>query len=367
MLTNILMLKKNTILGSLIVAQILSYILYIKFDHYAFLGLYFLSSIPLLAALANKSINSKTVFFLLTVLALFIFFSFFSQTNPAYVNLYNLLYGITSLIGAYSLYVLKGPEKFIKFIFWIYTALVYFYIVRFGFSDPDQYNEILAGSSRNYVSGIYLVLISLLALCYEQRKAVVPLIYPVITLIACIFLFGRSGILFAFLITIFVLLRQKNYYILSFLILATIGFIAFKFNEISDFILNKTNFSIGLESERSTILNQYLSNITYSNKDLFLGREISQCCSLIVTLDGNPHNSFIMGHIRYGVIHTIFSVCLLAFIFLSKNITLIFFGLIIFSRFFVDQMGVFTGFDIVLYYLLFLAYNQIQNKGKVGI
>lgn len=362
MFANLLKLRVDRVLGFLVVAQIAIYILYLKFNHYFFLGAYFLTAIPMIISMWNARINKIFLLGLIIVLSLFLFFSFLSNTYPYYVNMYNLLYGIISLIGAYTLFRVSHAEKYIKFVFWLYTALVYFYIVKFGFGNPDLYNEVFSGSSRNYVSATYIMILVLLATAYEKSKSIVPLIYPLITLIACVFLFGRSGILLSLAITFLILIKQKNHYVTGFLVLIIASMVAIKFNQISDFVLSKTNFSTGVDSLRSNVIGEYLHQITYSNSDILLGRRISSCCTWITLLDGNPHNSFIMGHIRYGIIHIIFSLCILIYIFLSRNLTFIFFGLIIFGRMFVDQIGLFTGFDIVLYYLMFVIYGYKNKK-----
>lgn len=156
--------------------------------------------------------------------------------------------------------------------------------------------------------------------------------------------------------------KQKNYRLIGVFAVGTIAFILVNLQSIILFAENSTNFTNGLSSERSIFINEYLTGITNSNSDFFFGRRIAECCSWIQTFQGNPHNSFIMGHMRYGVAHTLLSIGIVLYILLSKNITLILFGLVILSRFFVDQLGLFTPFDLVLYYLMFLIYEYKYKK-----
>ncbi|EXB32802.1 hypothetical protein [Acinetobacter baumannii] len=353
---NFFNIKYSLIVGTSITLQLLAYILYYVTDSYIFLGMYFLAIVPNLILLFRYKLSKSFIALISILLLFFMAASYMSQTYPLVINLYNIIYGINSLIAAFLLYKNDEPEKYIKIVFWFLTAIIYYHIFKFGLSNPDLYNEVFAKSSRNYVSASYVIILCLLALCYEKKKETVPLIYALLTTIACVFLFGRSGIALSFLITLFVLIRQKNYYLIGISTTVLVIVLLANLSLIENFVFEKTNFSTGLESERSIFLNEYLNHITYSTYDLFFGRSINHCCTWITLFNGNPHNSFIMGHIRYGLLHTLFTLAILIYIISSKNLTLIFFGLIILSRFFTDQLGLFTGFDIALYFLLFLVY-----------
>ncbi|AWL29230.2 hypothetical protein DJ533_11960 [Acinetobacter defluvii] len=356
------LLDQSYIFGTLIVIQFFMYFMYLRTESYIFLGTYFLISLPLLMVLLNKAINQK--FFLLLGLITLILatFGLFSQEFPTLITYYNLLYGISSLITAYALFTLRNSETFIKILFWCYTSLILYYFYAFGFSDPDLYNEVLKGSSRNYLSAIFVILLALLALSFEKIKKPTPLIYPLVTFICCVGLFGRSGIVFSLVMLIFIMARQKNYKLIGVFFATIIVICIIKFNTIINFIELNTNFTNGLSSERSIFLTEYLTGIMHNNSDFFFGRKLSDCCSWIQSFQNNPHNSFIMGHLRYGIAHTLLSVGILIYIVLSRNLTLTLFGVVILSRFFVDQLGLFTPYDTVLFFLLFIIHSNNTIK-----
>ncbi len=53
-------------------------------------------------------------------------------------------------------------------------------------------------------------------------------------------------------------------------------------------------------------MEEYLYGIVDQHFALFLGADIQQCCKMVASFNNNPHNSFIAGHIRFGIIHTLF-------------------------------------------------------------
>ncbi|TCB36824.1 hypothetical protein E0H82_03700 [Acinetobacter sp. ANC 4910] len=363
---NPLQIKTQNIFGCMLTIQFFLYFFYLKTDFYIFLGLYFAMSIPLSLSFTGQRFNVKAVFLVILTILLFSLFSISSKEYPTIVGFYNMLYGVSAFISAYALYRINNPIKYIKFVFWTYTIFIVYHFVVLGFSDTDAYNKILANSSRNYLSAIFILVMVLLALTYEKEKENIPLIYPAITFLCCVGLFGRSGIALSALFLFFCLFKQKNYKLMfaSFIIIFLA--IILNLNTIEILLSEKTNFTNGLSSERTIFIHEYLNHITYNLTDLFFGRKLQDCCEWII-LFGNPHNSFIMGHLRYGIIHTIFSLCILLFIIFSRNINLTIFGIVILSRFSVDQLGLFTPFDLVLYYLMFLIYEYKYKRQKYSL
>lgn len=355
-------LKRSYLFGALIVIQFYLYFFYLKTESYTFLASYFLLSIPIATVIIHQKLNQKILILLGVITLIFGFFGIYSKEFPVVVTYYNMLYGFSALIASYALYKTDKSEVFVKVLFWSYTAFIFYHFYTLGFKSPELYNDILKGSSRNYLSGIFVLLLILLALTYEKIKKPTPLIYPLITFVSCVGLFGRSGIVFSLAMLIFLMAKQKNYRLIGVFAVGTIAFILVNLQSIILFAENSTNFTNGLSSERSIFINEYLTGITNSNSDFFFGRRIAECCSWIQTFQGNPHNSFIMGHMRYGVAHTLLSIGIVLYILLSKNITLILFGLVILSRFFVDQLGLFTPFDTVLFLLLFIIHGSKKKQ-----
>ncbi|MDV4244925.1 hypothetical protein MSC36_02485 [Acinetobacter baumannii] len=354
----------NPFFGTAIIVQLLLYFLYLKTDSYIFLGLYFGMSFPLAARLIGARISIKFIIVCGVTLISFVLFSITSKQVPVLISLYNLLYGLSALIAAYALFKINNPVRYIKFLFWCYTVFILYHFATLGFTNPDAYNEILSGSSRNYLSAIFILLMALLALSFLKEKSNIPLIYPTITFLGCVGLFGRSGIALSAVLLAFCLIRQKSYKLMVFAIIAITVFVAVNFQLIEAMLFEKTNFTNGLSSERTIFIQEYLTGITYDPSNLLFGRRLQDCCEWII-LFGNPHNSFIMGHLRYGIVHTIFSIFIILFILWSRNLTFIFFGLIVLSRFFVDQLGLFTPFDVIIYYLMFLIYEEKTRKSQI--
>lgn len=346
----------------LVFLQNLSYFLYLYTRNYIFLALYFATILPLLALVEYKRKYIQYYVVGIVVLIIFMITSLFSREFPFWISWYNLLYIITSLLAAYF-YINSGKGVGIaKLSFYLYSLFLFYFIVKFG-SNGEAYNEILEGSSRNYLSAIsiFLTINIYVQLIYRSKLL---LIHPaLINFILCVLLFGRSGIALSLVILLFVIYARSIK-----LFMASVFFLGvFALAYISNIILyldSKTNFAIGLESERSIFRAEYLRGIFY-NFDFLVGRKISECCSYIQSF-GNPHNSFIMGHMRYGIFHTVFSILILVFVFLKRDFLILFLVLIIFSRYFLDQLGLFAFFDYVLFGLIFISILG-RKKNIVGV
>ena len=345
----------------LVFLQNLSYFLYLYTRSYIFLAFYFVSIIPLLALVEYKRKYIQYYVVGVVVLILFMITSFFSREYPFWISWYNLLYVITSLLAAYFYINSVKGVGIARLSFYLYSIFLFYFIVKLG-SNGEAYNQILEGSSRNYLSAIsiFLTINIYVQLIYRSKLL---LIHPaLINFILCVLLFGRSGIALSAVILLFVIYIRNFKLFLA--LLLSLGLILLSY--ISNVILffdSKTNFAIGLESERSVFRAEHLRGI-FNSYDFLTGRKISECCSYIQSF-GNPHNSFIMGHLRYGILHTILSLTILLFVIFKKNLVLLFFVLIIFSRYFLDQLGLFAYFDFVLFsiILILLSRNKVScNK-----
>lgn len=349
--------NKNSLIGLFVIMQIFSYILYLITNIYTFLFFYFLLTIPMLFFFYKEKFNLKKFFlFIFFPLLIFMAFSFLSKQSVE-INFYNLLYFITSTVSAYVLYKMKDAHKYVLFLFLVYTAFIYYYFFRYSF-NPDIYNQIFSKGSRNYVSAIYIIFLCLLILTYDNKKINLPIIYPLLTFLGCIFLYGRSGIVVSFSILLFLLFSEKKYILIkSLFIVILFIFIYLNIDIILTIFSEKTSFVQGAQSPRSIKNFEYINNI-YNSMDLFFGRDLNLCCPTIVYYNYNPHNSFITGHLRYGISHTIFSISIFLYVLLSKKILHIFLITILYFRYSVDLIGLFTPLDITLFYLLFSVYEK---------
>lgn len=317
---------------------------------------YFISILPLIYFLKNK-INVFLLFSLLILIFLFICFSFFSPVYEVQYSLVVLLYLIGSIIVAFAFGEIKNKVFFSKLILYSFFVFLFFKFVKLGFFNPDQYNlNIFNDLSRNIVSAFLIFLIVFFAANHYLEDVEHPLIPYILTFLCCVVLYGRSAILISFFMLLFVffLKYKKNYYFLSFLLIIILSFFFFYYQLISAFILESTNFKDGLDSPRSTMIDEYLFDINY--KDIVFGRNFQECCYSIVAYGSNPHNSFINGHVRFGILHTLVMVFLflLCFIYsiLNKKIVLLVLVLVLFSRYFVDSFGLFSPIDVFFIYLV---------------
>lgn len=298
------------------------------------------------------------------IFILFSLFSFLSRENVFFLNLYNLFLGFFAFLSAYFLYISNRFYIYLKFIFWAYSLMIFYYFYLFGLSDPDLYNDIFVKGSRNYVSAIYIFILCLLILSYDKRNLKVPMLYPLINFLGCVILYGRSGIIISFSIMMYLYFFNRNYLLVKILlvVLVILGMVL-NIDELFLFFIEKTSFAYGIESERTVMINEYINGIT-SNIDNFLfGVKLDDCCITIKSFDGNPHNSFIAGHIRYGIFHIIFSLTIFLYIILSGRFLYIFISLVFYSRLFADQLGFFSPLDIVIFYIIFLIYGD-RNEDK---
>lgn len=342
----------------LVFVQNIAYFMYLYTRSYSFLILFFIIIFPLIFFVDYKRKYISHYCFLLVIFVGFLVFGIFSQEYEFYVTWYNLLYLIAALLAAYF-FINSQKGLFYSYLsFYLYSFFLTYFIIKLG-ANGEAYNEILEGSSRNYLSAISIFLTINIYVQLRFRFLKIVYIPAVLNFILCLLLFGRSGIALSFVILLFVS-YIRNYKVFIILIFSALALTLTYLTVIIDLLNQRSNFAIGLESERSIFRKEYLTNI-FSNNDFLFGRKISECCAFIQSF-GNPHNSFIMGHLRYGIFHTFFSVLILFFVILKRDFILLFFVLIIFSRYFLDQLGLFAFFDFVLFSILFLLLIKKDSK-----
>lgn len=357
--------NKYTLLVYIILLQYLVYFGYFTTKNYIFLAVYFFFGLIVLMMAMMEKINLKFLTMSVFGIILFTLFSILSPEAEALLDLYNFLYGLISVAVAYFLYQNKNTYKGVIFVFWAYFLYILYFIFSFGFNDMDAYNDIFAGSSRNYVSAILLFISVLLYLSLYQVNKSVSLIYPILTLFATVALAGRSGLALSSILLLYFLMLSKEFKYLK-LILLVIGIFIVFYNMplILNFMETKTSFNQGLDSPRYIKNREYMTGI-FDNLDFIIGRKIDSCCTTIVFYERNPHNSFVMGHLRYGIIHTIFVLLAFLYVLVTRNLFLIMMALVLYVRAFLDTILFFTAFDVVFFYLLFLSYSLHTKKGAI--
>lgn len=313
-----------------------------------------------IAFLSIKKVNLKILFVLFSLFGFFSFFSFFSRSYEYLYSIFILFYGVSSLLVANAFLGLLDKSRFSLLIYFIFISFLWFNFFILGFGNPDLYNEIFNNSSRNVVSA-FLILVTILvgaSFWVEQNKQ--PIFIYALTFLSSLILFGRTGIILSFILLVYAFYSnygKKTFWMI--LILPFFAYLYFKYYSILFvYLTEETSFKYGLDSPRKIMLHEYLNGIFYKSSDLFLGRRYDECCNLVLLFDNNPHNSFIVGHARYGLFHTVvFLIILLCSIFhIKKKFILVFFVFLIYFRYMFDQLGLFSPLDFVLFYVLMLIF-----------
>ncbi|MDG9787052.1 hypothetical protein [Acinetobacter johnsonii] len=350
---------------------IFSYIAYLSVLLYFIFGglitqlIYFSSVFSLLYFIKNYKIKKNVItFFLIYILGL-IFFSFFSKVYEFHYSIGVIFYFIGSIIMALTFNDLKDKILFSNFIFYTFLVFLLFKFYTLGFFSPDDYNlNIFNGVSRNIVSAFLLFLIIFLSANYNIEKKRQPLIPYFLTFIFCVILYGRSAILISFLLLVFVLFLRYRRNVVSIIFVFSLFLITFSYfwNDISSFFVEKTSFKEGLDSPRSAMIKEYLNGIEYNYHDLLFGRSFDKCCYTIVYYGQNPHNSFINGHARFGIWHTLgilFAISL-SFIYslIYKKLFIFILLMLLLTRYAVDSFGLFSPIDVFSCYLLIYIFKK---------
>ncbi|MFX9188853.1 hypothetical protein ABTN59_19455, partial [Acinetobacter baumannii] len=131
-------------------------------------------------------------------------------------------YACAALFCAYFFVNSEKGLFYSKLSFVLYAIFLSYFIFKFG-GDGAAYNEILEGSSRNYLSAISIFLTVNIYVQLLFRGNIILLYPAIINFILCLLLFGRSGIILSFLILLFVVYVRS---IRIFLLLLFFGLIS---------------------------------------------------------------------------------------------------------------------------------------------
>ncbi|MGO2336790.1 hypothetical protein [Providencia sp.] len=347
-------IKKHNIITLLVILSFYAYLSKMITGSDAFLAISVFIAIIVIPIFVVTSKDKVNIFYLsMMVLSILVVIlsSFFSRSYDEISAFVGIIYVATSCSLCWAINE-SGKELFIArmcfYAFFIYTLP--FFIIN-NIVNPDGYNDILAGASRNIVSAIFILLSCFHMAAYIKENNKYPILVQLISFICCFMLFGRSGILISFIILSISLVNSFKK-TTSFTIILIIGAaLAYFIYDIQDYVMTKTNFALGTDSPRSMMLDQYFSNMDL--RSLLFGNEYLSCCNEIVRFENNPHNSFIMGHARYGIFHTLIIASLLAYTVIRARLIAVILFIIALTRYAVDQIGLFSPMDFTLLYLAF--------------
>ncbi len=360
-----LKVKKLTFEEIFIIFSYMSIILYYASDS-IFGQVFLLFNLGLLLIFnLRRGVKPATLIFISISILSFSLLSIFARSYPYNYSIAILFYGVFSLLLANSIFQSKHKIRLTIIFYMLFLIFLWANFLHLGFKDPDLYNDIFTNNSRNVVSAFLILITILVGITFHIKQLKQPLTIYFITLLSSIILFGRSGIAASFVLFCYGLFNNygKRSYWLIILLPIIIFLVIQYYSQIEFFLSEETSFKYGIESPRSYMLDQYLHRISSSSRDVLFGRDYKECCSIIASYGFNPHNSFIVGHARYGIFHAIFftlitSTAFFYVVYSKKSIIFIFFILLIYSRYSLDQLGLFSPIDFVLFYIFILIFKQ---------
>lgn len=368
--------KFNMANGFLFYISIFSFIIKIVSGNDLFVVLFIISGMTSL--FINFNYFSKIDVIFLAGLCLLILTSGLINSSE-YDKNYVLYIGYFFSCLGFSISILKTDKSHLFFLYFIFgSSLFLFYVKFFEKYDANDFNSLISGGSRNYISG-YLSLFTILYvfLC-AVRNVKINVFVVYINIICSFLLYGRSGIIVSVMIFFSVFVFRKgirnSFFISIPIVLISIFSIWYYLDYLYELFIS-TNFSRGLESERTRMFFEYLHSLDSINKLIF-GNDLTTCCDYISQFDNNPHNTFIMAHSRFGlwIFLVIFMLCIFIcakFLKRGKEFLKVsnpcVFGVIlmfvVFIRYYIDQFGLFgitdfIPFTIILYITKSSSFNE---------
>lgn len=356
-------MKLDSLTQGIIFIQFLSVFFFLKEGNYFFLLGYFVLALPIvIIVLYQHTVSLEFILGFTVLYVLFFILGMLDRSFPPFSSQYVLTYSITSMITAYAMFKLPSIVLLSRTLFFLYVLFLFSLVMELGVSDVDAYNVVLNGASRNYLSALLILLSLGVALAYLKDNRKLPIFEFFCSFIFCLVLYGRSGIMIS-LMLLFLAIYERNK--ILFIMLLCVGMVFFfsYADLIGETVIQQTNFNRGLESGRSTINIEYLSSL-FDLENLIRGSSFQECCLSIIELDNNPHNSFIMGHARYGILHTLLGVVIFVYILTSRRLVYIGLALVVYLRYALDTMGLFAYYDVYLYLLIFMVYRSRQAYNR---
>lgn len=286
-------------------------------------------------------------FSLFSILSLYIFQGKITYTPIRVFVHFSLMitvirYGINKNMVKYSLYL---------FVFFILYAV---------FVRQIYINLIFPGISKNIIGWLALGLATLyysLELNAIKNKTKLNVFPALVTLFICLVSLSRSSIACSFILMLIVSfysyrhISRKNKIIVS---ISIISIFIILYNYLSEFI----NISLqrfdqrGFDShERSIFIEGYIEKLNFAT--VLFGVDSNQ--SPFTLIDGNFHNSFLLGHSNFGLMFVFFLLFLIYY--LTKNIYsnlyLVVLGSVLLLRSYTDTIMFVGDLDFVLFVVLY--------------
>lgn len=248
-------------------------------------------------------------------------------------------------------------------------ALIFFAYMILGI----EASQIFA-TSRNFISIFLLLVAGFYYLGCNGEKRAPALDVGMLGLFFALWANGRSGIIaFGLMVFLTIAFYPKNWVrIILYVLIMVIGFRLlvpnFDLYNFEIFSLAVERYDrLGLEDVRSEINLDYLIAVSEGVKEIMLGANL-ESIPLIVSLNGNPHNSYINLHVNYGIFGVLALGLLLVFSLLRISsrkswLLLILLGGVLFRSLF-DVAAFYGPLDVIIYSIFFVSLKYNKYKGK---
>lgn len=343
------------------------------FGFNSYLLLLFVLTLVAITVLCNIRMKNQEVYVPLWVL----FFILLYSTVSSHSSLSGVYAAVVMLVNYILGYWLYRQDK-ISVLSCARLVLIVFYILFFvtllvyGW-NAKVINNMYVDGSQNIVSATVIFFQVFYSAAYFRVAKKAPQITPFVTFFICILCIGRGGVFIGALIllasiTYFIWNRKLIYKVLFIISIPVVYvIIIYSVDFFYDVILVGTKVDQGVESIRTEI-----NKVYYEKIDLYVfmfGLDLSTI-PLINQFDDNPHNSFIYGHARFGILYVflillMISNIILGFINKSPVVFYLLLILFLFFRIMVDKLSLPGVFDAIVFYLYFLSVssnNLLENK-----
>ena len=296
------------------------------------------------------------------VLMLLIFFSLINLYRLDIQKIFYLGITISSIfVGKVMSDGFEGDTVKLAFLFYfssIGVILLYIAIAGYGIFS---FSESSAAESRNRLSALLIFSQIFISHSLYSKNYKLPIIFPFVTFIFSLVLYGRSGIICAALILlfsfIFYMRKKKLLFIVLIALIVLFGICGYDY--IYLLFEQNTNFASGLESSRADMIELYIGSLDLIQ--FLFGRDLMSI-DLIKFYDGNPHNSLIFGHSLMGIPYIILLVYFIVYLIVIRAWIGVFFVLVFIMRAFADTVALPGIYDSIFFYIYFSSIKKMRKN-----
>lgn len=243
---------------------------------------------------------------------------------------------------------------FYKLVYYVFVSFCFFLILQ-GI-DPEGVFLV----SRNVVSVFVVLGLSLYYIaCQNYCKS--PSVLPAtLGVIVAMWAIGRSGMASAvFFLFYAVFFTGKRFSTKGFFVFFVLVFLYFvlagEYFNILTVGIDRFN-TLGIEDVRTLINSAYLIRVTSLEWEFFIGGDLGKIYE-VISVNGNPHNSYINLHVNFGIFGFVVMVFFLFYSILKlvflRNFTLLIVLLVCLFRSSFDVTAFYGPLDLIIWYVVF--------------